>query len=297
MERSGVKDNVQTVVIRTKGRAEHSAWQVPRGSSLVPGAEVGGRYRIDRLLGTGGMAQVWLAEDLERCIQVAFKEMVVPPASTPAELEESTLLFRREYFAMKKLQHPGTVKVYDCGVMETGNRYLTMEVVSGQDLCDLAEHSPLADHEVHRILSRLAQILGFVHSRLFVHCDIKAENVRITDTGEVKLMDFGIMHPMGTRATASVWGTPMYMAPEWRDRGIIDGRSDLYSLGVLGFYLLTRRTPFLPDPGGPSARIEGPGGGQSPRMEGTETLGGIRGQSPRMEGTETPGGIRGQSPR
>jgi hypothetical protein len=247
VEPSGVNDNVQTVVIRTKGRAEHVSWQVPRGSSLVPGAEVGGRYRIERLLGSGGMAQVWLAEDLERRIQVAFKEMLVPPHTTLAELEESTLLFRREYFAMKKLQHPGTVKVYDCGVMDTGNRYITMEVVSGEDLSDIAERSPLACHEAHRILSRLAQILGFVHSRLFVHCDVKAENIRITDAGDVKLMDFGIMHPMGARATACVWGTPMYMAPEWREHGIIDGRSDLYSLGVLGFYLVTRMTPFQPE--------------------------------------------------
>ena len=98
---------------------------------------------------------------------------------------------------MKKLQHPGTVKVYDCGIMETGNRYITMEVVSGRDLSDLATQAPLAGSEVHRILSRLAQILGFVHSRLFVHCDVKAENVRITDAGDVKLMDFGIMHPIG----------------------------------------------------------------------------------------------------
>ena len=235
-------DHVKTVVLRGKGPAESSTWQASPGSPLVPGAEVGGRYRIDRLLGTGGMAQVWLADDLERRMQVAFKEMRVPALPTAAEVEESTLLFRREYFAMKKLQHPGTVKVYDCGIMETGNRYITMEVVSGRDLSDLAAAEPLASAEVHRILSRLAQILGFVHSRLFVHCDIKAENVRITDTGDVKLMDFGIMHPMGTRATDDVWGTPEYMAPEWRERGIIDGRSDLYSLGVLGFFLLTRTT-------------------------------------------------------
>jgi hypothetical protein len=73
--------------------------------------------------------------------------------------------------------------------------------------------------------------------------DVKPENVRITDAGEVKLMDFGIMHPMGTRATNDVWGTPLYMAPEWRERGIIDGRSDLYSLGVLGYRLLIGTTP------------------------------------------------------
>ena len=239
---SATKDSVQTVVIHNTGCGDR-ALSFPRGSSLVPGAEVGGRYRISRLLGSGGMAQVWLADDLERRMQVAFKEMLVPALRTRAELEESALLFRREYYAMKKLQHPGTVKVFDCGVMETGNRYITMEVVRGRDLCELAAQ-PLPACEVHRILSRLAQILGFVHSRLFVHCDIKAENIRITDTGDIKLMDFGIMHPIGTRATGKIWGTPEYIAPEWREHGIIDGRSDLYSLGVLAFFLLTRMTPF-----------------------------------------------------
>ncbi|HSK04846.1 MAG TPA: AAA family ATPase [Kofleriaceae bacterium] len=225
------------------GRGDPASSELPPGSVLVPGAEVGGRYRIRSLLGAGGMARVWLADDLEQRMQVAFKEMLVPSAGTAAELEESVLLFRREYFAMKKLQHPGTVRVYDCGVMETGNRYITMEVVGGRDLSELAEH-PLPSAEVRRILGQLAQILGFVHSRLFVHCDIKAENIRITDAGDVKLMDFGIMHPIGTRALHKVWGTPAYMAPEWRAHGIIDGRSDLYSLGVLGFLLLTRMLPF-----------------------------------------------------
>jgi len=233
-------DRVQTVVLRSGGRPDAPA-RAARGT-LAPGAVVGGRYRIDRLLGTGGMAQVWLADDLERQMQVAFKEMMVPRLRTAAELEESALLFRREYFAMKKLQHPGTVKVFDCGVMATGHRYLTMEVVQGRDLSDLAAE-PLPATEVHRILARMAQILGFVHSRLFVHCDVKAENIRITDAGDIKLMDFGIMHPIGARATGELWGTPEYMAPEWREHGVIDGRSDLYSLGVLAFYLLTRLTP------------------------------------------------------
>lgn len=238
-----VADKIKTVVLGRRGNSP-GLGSAPRGSPLVPGAEVGGRYRIERLLGMGGMARVWLAEDREQRMSVAFKEMLVPRESSGAELEESTLLFRREYFAMRKLQHPGTVKVFDCGVMETGNRYITMEVVSGEDLCDVAARQPMSYRDVHRTLTRMAQILGFVHSRLFVHCDVKAENVRITALGEVKLMDFGIMHPLGTRASGKVWGTPEYMAPEWHERGIIDGRSDLYSLGVLAFFLLTQTTPF-----------------------------------------------------
>lgn len=245
-------DKVKTVVLGRrgspgtggKGGVGTGPGGAPRGSPLVPGAEVGGRYRIERLLGMGGMARVWLAEDREQRMPVAFKEMLVPKETSGAELEESTLLFRREYYAMKKLQHPGTVRVFDCGVMETGNRYITMEVVSGEDLCDVAARQSMSYRDVHRTLTRMAQILGFVHSRLFVHCDVKAENVRITAVGDLKLMDFGIMHPLGTRASGKVWGTPEYMAPEWHERGIIDGRSDLYSLGVLAFFLLTQTTPF-----------------------------------------------------
>jgi hypothetical protein len=266
---SAVEDRVQTVVLRS-GEPSASIAPAP-GGCLVPGAVVGGRYRIDRQLGAGGMAKVWLADDLERRMQVAFKEMLVPALRSAAELEESTHLFRREYFAMKKLQHPGTVKVFDCGVMETGNRYITMEVVKGRDLCEVAAH-PLPAAEVSRILERMAQILGFVHSRLFVHCDIKAENVRLTDAGDVKLMDFGIMHPIGTRATGKGWGTPEYMAPEWREHGIIDGRSDLYSLGVLAFFLLTRATPLRTE-----SRARGTG-----RVLATHELAGLAGLDPAL---------------
>jgi eukaryotic-like serine/threonine-protein kinase len=237
-------ETAKTVVLRGSERSGGSAWSAPRGAALREGAEVGGRYRIERLLGSGGMARVWLAEDLEQRMHVAFKEMQVPALSSQAELDESALLFRREYFAMRKLQHPGTVKVFECGVLATGNRYLTMEVVNGHDLCELAARAPMPSAAVHRILTEMAQILAYVHSRLFVHCDIKAENVRLMESGRVKLMDFGIMHPLGTRASGKLWGTPAYMAPEWHEHGIIDGRTDLYSLGVLGFFLLTGTPPY-----------------------------------------------------
>src|SRR5262245_66535289 len=114
------------------------------------------------------MAKVWLADDLERRMQVAFKEMLVPTLRSAAELEESTLLFRREYFAMKKLQHPGTVKVFDCGVMETGNRYITMEVVSGEDLCDVAVGQRMTDRDIPGTIPGHAQLRGFLHRRRVV---------------------------------------------------------------------------------------------------------------------------------
>ena len=236
-------DETKTVVLPSTGGVVTSR-RPALASALEPGAVVGDRYRIERLLGVGGMGRVWLAEDLEQRRQVAFKEMLSSDGRTPAQLEASGLLFRREYFAMKKLQHPWTVKVYDCGIMETGSRYITMEVVSGEDLSAVIKRRSLGGRDTYRILIQTAQILAFVHARLFVHCDVKADNVRVTDAGHVKLMDFGIMHPLGMPASGKIHGTPAYMAPEWQRGGIIDGRTDLYSLGVLGFFMLTNRVPF-----------------------------------------------------
>ena len=93
-----------------------------------------GRYRIERVLGEGGMGRIWLAEDLQELRQVALKEMQVPEGLSPSKVEELVLMFRHEFFAMTKLQHPGTLKVFDCGMTEAGNRFITMEVVGGQDL-------------------------------------------------------------------------------------------------------------------------------------------------------------------
>jgi len=213
-------------------------------SLLEPGTLVRGRYRIERVLGEGGMGRIWLAEDLQELRQVALKEMQVPEGLSPSKVEELVLMFRHEFFAMTKLQHPGTLKVFDCGMTESGNRFITMEVVSGKDLSTLAREQPLDARTIYRILIQMAQVLAFIHARLYVHCDIKASNVRITDDGTVKLMDFGVMHQLGTPSPGRLKGTLEYMAPEWQRGASIDGRADLYSLGVMAYYLATRRLPF-----------------------------------------------------
>ncbi|HEX8699041.1 MAG TPA: protein kinase [Myxococcaceae bacterium] len=213
-------------------------------SLLEPGTLVRGRYRIERVLGEGGMGRIWLAEDLQEMRQVALKEMQVPEGLSPSKVEELVLMFRHEFFAMTKLQHPGTIKVFDCGMTESGNRFITMEVVSGKDLSTLAREHPLDARTIYRILIQMAQVLAFIHARLYVHCDIKASNVRIIDDGTVKLMDFGVMHQLGTPSPGRLKGTLEYMAPEWQRGASIDGRADLYSLGVMAYYLATRRLPF-----------------------------------------------------
>ncbi|WP_394845050.1 protein kinase [Pendulispora brunnea] len=211
---------------------------------LKEGEVVEERYRIEGLLGTGGTARVWLAHDAVEGRQIAFKEIEVVPGSRPDDLEESALMFRREFFAMRRLQHPFTLKVYDCGILPSGNRYITMERVDGVDVHAAVSERPLDSAEAFNLLMRLAQTLAFIHARLFVHCDIKADNVRMLSNGNVKLMDFGLMHQLGTPTRGRLWGTAAYIAPEWLSGGAIDGRADLYSLGVLGFFAVTGQHPF-----------------------------------------------------
>ncbi|ADO74310.1 serine/threonine-protein kinase [Stigmatella aurantiaca] len=212
--------------------------------SLEAGTLVKGRYRIDRVLGEGGMGRIWLAEDLQELRPVALKEMQVPEGLSPAKVEELVLMFRHEFYAMTKLQHPGTLQVFDWGMTASGNRFITMEVVGGKDLSTLAREHPLDTRTIYRILIQMTQVLAFIHARLYVHCDIKASNVRITETGDVKLMDFGVMHQLGTPSPGKLKGTLEYMAPEWQRGSSIDGRADLYSLGVMAYFLATRRLPF-----------------------------------------------------
>ncbi len=212
--------------------------------SLDVGMVVTGRYQVEGLLGEGGMGRIWLASDLHEKRRVALKEMQVPAGLTAAKTEELVLMFRHEFFAMKKLQHPGTLKVFDWGMTEAGNRFITMEVVDGTDLSSLVGDAPLDTRTLYRVLIQMAQVLAFLHSRLYVHCDIKASNVRITRSGAVKLMDFGVMHQLGTPSPGRLKGTLEYLAPEWQRGASIDGRADLYSLGVMAYYLVTRRLPF-----------------------------------------------------
>ncbi|MCM8823696.1 MAG: protein kinase, partial [Candidatus Omnitrophica bacterium] len=161
--------------------------------------------------------------------------------------DEEMLRFKQEFRTMVKLKHPNTVEVYDYGVLDNGNRYITMEIVPGKELRDILNERKLTLDEIYRILIQFAQVLNFIHSRLLVHRDIKPENVRVLPDGNIKVMDFGLMEQMGLPSTGEIAGTPLYLPPEAITGGVIDARSDLYSLGCMAYELATGRPPFSAD--------------------------------------------------
>jgi len=157
------------------------------------------------------------------------------------------LRFKEEFRSMARLRHPNTVTVYDFGIVDAHTRYLTMELVDGTALSELCRHPPLPLAQVRHYLLQLLQALGFIHSRLFVHRDIKADNIHIRPDGILKLMDFGLMDQLGMVSQGQITGTPGYLPPEVLQGGVIAAPADLYSVGCLAYELLTGRLPFAGD--------------------------------------------------
>ena len=220
------------------------------------------RYKIIDKIGEGGMGKVWrvydTVEQREVVLKQFYKKEKVPPetalasrrkeitiSTVPTGSTEESLRFKQEFRTMVKLKHPNTVNVFDYGVLENGDDYITMEMVPGQELRDILKERQLDFEEIYRILIQLSQVLNFIHSRLMVHRDIKPANIRITPEGNVKLMDFGLMDQMGLPSSGEITGTVIYLPPEVAKGGIIDVRSDLYSLGAMAYELVTGKPPFI----------------------------------------------------
>jgi serine/threonine-protein kinase len=205
---------------------------------------LGGRYQLGEMIGTGGMADVYIAKDQRLARQVAIKILRSDLAKDPAFVSR----FRKEAKAAAGLNHPAIVAVYDSG--EEPAPYIVMELVSGKTLRELI-------HQGERLpLSRALEItegilagLEYSHQRQIVHRDIKPANVMITHSGDVKVMDFGIaraMDDLGATLTSTwnVIGTAQYLSPEQAVGEAADLRSDIYSTGCLLFELLTGNPPF-----------------------------------------------------
>lgn len=213
----------------------------PRGSLKI-GTTID-QYRIEERLGGGGMGEVFRARDLELERSVAIK-CVRPELS---ELDEVTMRFRAEARTLAGLAHGNIATVFRF-FPHDGTLYLVMEYISGQPFGDLLrDHGAQPAAEVVRLISQALAGLGYAHDNKVVHRDIKPGNLMLDGHNTVKVLDFGIAHLLDqTRITqsGSVLGTPAYMAPEQVLGRPVDGRTDLYSLGVVLFEMLTGKLPF-----------------------------------------------------
>jgi hypothetical protein len=198
-----------------------------------------GRYQLRGLLGSGGNATVHEVFDSVRGTTLAMKRLSVEAARG----RTSALLFRREYRTLRELSHPAIVRAYDYGV-DRGSPYYTMDLAPGVDVRAL---SPIDWRGASRILRDVVSALSLVHSRRLVHRDVSAGNVRRTDSGGARLLDFGSLCPMGV--ASEVVGTAPFVPPESLNGRPLDARSDLFSVGALAYFLLTGRHAY------PAARL------------------------------------------
>jgi hypothetical protein len=211
--------------------------------TTVIGTKLSGRYRIEDEIGSGGMSTVYSAfdETLER--QVALKIMHSDISSDPAALER----FRREARTVAKLSHPHVVMVIDAGE-DQGHPYIVFENVRGETLKErVRREGPLPIAEAVAYAIEIGRALGAAHERGLVHRDVKPQNVLIDEEGRAKVTDFGIalgLEPEGLTAAGRVVGTTDYVSPEQAMGREVTGQSDVYSLGIVLFEMLTGAVPF-----------------------------------------------------
>src|ERR1700761_7767550 len=203
-----------------------------------------GRYEITGELGRGAMGVVYKALDPTIGRTVALKTMRLDVHGLDAQ--EMVRRFQNEARAAGVLNHPNIVTIYDAGERD-GIFYIAMEFIEGTTLHEiLTEKRVLATDEVLQYTRQIARGLDYAHSNGIVHRDIKPANIMITANGTVKIMDFGIAKTGGqVTNTGQVLGTPNYMSPEQVKGRALDGRSDLFSLGVILYEMLTGEKPFV----------------------------------------------------
>jgi eukaryotic-like serine/threonine-protein kinase len=209
----------------------------------VVGEVVADRYEIEELVGTGGMSSVFRASDrlLER--SVALKILHEQYTLDPEYVER----FRREARAVAQLAHPNIVTVIDRGEQD-GRQFIVFEYVEGENLKELVgSRGALPVREVIDLGLQVGRALGFAHERGIVHRDVKPQNVILDDDGRAKVTDFGIARSLGVDGvtqTGTVLGTSDYIAPEQAQGLRVDAQTDVYSLGVVLFELLTGEVPY-----------------------------------------------------
>ena len=215
-------------------------------SDPLAGAVLDGRYRVDTLIATGGMSRVYRGVDLRLDRPVALKIM----DSRYAGDDQFLMRFQREARAVARLKDPGLVAVYDQGI-DGRYPFLVMELIDGGTLRELlVERGPMPPHAVAAVLGPVLGGLAVAHREGLVHRDVKPENVLISDDGEVKIADFGLVRAIAEAkitSTSVILGTAAYLSPEQVSTGDATPASDVYAVGILAYELLTGTTPFTGD--------------------------------------------------
>src|SRR5881397_3895163 len=206
---------------------------------------VAGHYALERELGRGGMAVVYLARDVRLDRSVAIK-LLPPELAAQDKLRDR---FMREARTAARLSHPHIVPIH--AVDEVGGFvFYVMAYVDGETLAErVMSRGPLPPAEATRVLREVAWALAYAHAQGVVHRDVKPANILLErGTGRAMVTDFGIARlaaASGETAVGELLGTPEYMSPEQAGGDVVDGRSDLYALGAVGFFALTGRPPFV----------------------------------------------------
>ena len=230
----------------------------PDGTELL-GQVIDNRYRLESVLGRGGMGLVFKAAHLGLRRQVAVK-ILHPSLAASTDVRSR---FEREALAVGKIDHPNCVAVYDVGRLVDGSLYLAMELLDGKSLADVLEREgQIAPGRALHILAHILRGLGHIHGAGLIHRDIKPENIFLirhgTDEDFAKILDFGIAKPMsgkekdlddGVKLTQAgmAFGTPIYMAPEQALGNPMDGRADLYAAAVMAYEMVCGQPPFYSD--------------------------------------------------
>ena len=215
-------------------------------SGTLVGAVLDGRYRVDGMIATGGMSTVYRGLDVRLDRPVALKVM----DSRYSGDQQFLTRFQREARAVARLKGPGLVAVYDQG-FDGRHPFLVMELVEGGTLRELLrERGPMPPHAVAAVLAPVLSGLAVAHHAGLVHRDVKPENVLISDEGDVKIADFGLVRAVAEAkitSTSVILGTAAYLSPEQVSTGDASSRSDVYAVGILTYELLTGDTPFNAD--------------------------------------------------
>jgi serine/threonine-protein kinase len=219
---------------------------IPAGPA-PPGARLG-RYEVERHLGRGGMGDVYLVRDTVMNRKAALKTIRFDADLDPQQSIEIRQRFYREGKTAGALTHANIVTVYDIGE-DLGMSYIVMEFVEGATLTARMKKQRFNIAQVKHVVYHVALALEHAHESGIFHRDVKPDNIMVGNTGTVKVMDFGIARAVDSTLTktGSVMGTPAYMSPEQAEGKKIDGRSDIFSLGVILYELLTGRKPFQGD--------------------------------------------------